>query len=155
VDNTTLESVFETNSGGLRRAAGLYIPAQSGICNSGDSGHEPKGASEKLGLGIPVRKLPSAEGSYGGTAQSCDLGSRNRDADGSVASNAPACSDFGDGFLSESTNEDQSLWCAFIESNPQLIEEEDHIRDDADQLFSRLGTEQTAGEGGTQEDSAR
>jgi hypothetical protein len=122
-----LESGFETNSGGLRRAAGLYIPAQSGICNSGDSGHEPKGASEKLALGIPVRNLPSAEGSYGGTAQSCDLGSLNRDADSSVASNAPACSDFGDGFLSESTNEDQSLWCTFIESNPQLIEEEDHI----------------------------
>jgi hypothetical protein len=134
VQQELLRRGFETNIAkrwrvDLRQTVGdcaelqgfIFLRRAGYICNSGDSGHEPKGASEKLALGIPVRKLPSAEGSYGGTAQSCDLGSRNRDADGSVASNAPACSDFGDGFLSESTNEDQSLWCTFIESNPQLI----------------------------------
>ncbi|KAA8893304.1 hypothetical protein FN846DRAFT_914192 [Sphaerosporella brunnea] len=129
--------LFPTISGGLRRVGGFHVSSQSRICKSDDSGDEPKGASDELAVGLPVPKLSSTGCGHEGKAQSRDLGPRDGDAATFVVTTAAAGSDIGDVILSESQDEDQSPWRAFLSSNPQIVEEEeqDYLRDRIQRYF--------------------
>jgi hypothetical protein len=133
-----VESGFPTISGGLRRGGGFRVASQSRIHKSDDSGDEPRGASEALAVGLPVPKLSSTGCGHEGKAQSRDLGPRDGDAATFVVTSAAAGSDTGDDILSESQDEDQSPWRAFLSSNPQLVEEkerQDYLRDRIQRFF--------------------